>query len=138
MDVEHTKATNRCEVLTQMNMSLEEDRRSLMDQVHNQLFYHSESFILQKNWIISYYESFLHRLMTYTVFKILKLLLLNLCVNVYLVNLFVLRQARYFLVFIIMANFLLGFSSFDSISRLVDSNDGRQGAFSSGRKMLCR
>jgi hypothetical protein len=34
MDVEHTKATNRCEVLTQMNMSLEEDRRSLMDQVN--------------------------------------------------------------------------------------------------------
>ena len=33
MDVEHTKAMNRCEVLTQMNMSLEEDRRSLMDQV---------------------------------------------------------------------------------------------------------
>ena len=35
MDVEHTKATNRCEVLTQMNMSLEEDRRSLMDQVQS-------------------------------------------------------------------------------------------------------
>ena len=33
LDVEHTKAMNRCEVLTQMNMSLEEDRRSLMDQV---------------------------------------------------------------------------------------------------------
>ena len=33
MDVEHSKAVNRCEVLAQMNSSLEEDRRSLMSQV---------------------------------------------------------------------------------------------------------
>ncbi len=33
MDVEHSKAVNRCEVLAQMNGSLEEDRRSLMSQV---------------------------------------------------------------------------------------------------------
>ena len=33
MDVEHSKALNRCEVLTQMNSSLEEDRKSLMSQV---------------------------------------------------------------------------------------------------------
>ena len=33
LDVEHSKALNRCEVLTQMNNSLEEDRKSLMSQV---------------------------------------------------------------------------------------------------------
>ena len=33
MDVENSKAANRCEVLTQMNSSLEEDRRNLMSQV---------------------------------------------------------------------------------------------------------
>lgn len=33
MDVEHSKALNRCEVLAQMNNSLEDDRRSLMSQV---------------------------------------------------------------------------------------------------------
>ena len=33
LDVEHTKALNRCEVLTTLNMSLEEDRKNLMSQV---------------------------------------------------------------------------------------------------------
>ena len=33
LDVEHTKAMNRCEVLSQLNVSLEEDRKSLMSQV---------------------------------------------------------------------------------------------------------
>ena len=33
IDVEHTKALNRCEVLAQLNMSLEDDRKSLMSQV---------------------------------------------------------------------------------------------------------
>ena len=33
MDVENSKAANRCEVLTQMNSSLEEDRKNLMSQV---------------------------------------------------------------------------------------------------------
>ncbi len=33
MDVEHSKAVNRCEVLSQMNSSLEDDRKSLMSQV---------------------------------------------------------------------------------------------------------
>ena len=33
IDVEHTKALNRCEVLAQLNISLEEDRKSLMSQV---------------------------------------------------------------------------------------------------------
>ena len=33
LDVENTKITNRCEVLHQLNLSLEEDRKSLMSQV---------------------------------------------------------------------------------------------------------
>ena len=33
VDVEHTKLLNRCEVLEQMNNSLEEDRKKLMNQV---------------------------------------------------------------------------------------------------------
>ena len=33
LDVENTKVTNRCEVLHQLNLSLEEDRKSLMSQV---------------------------------------------------------------------------------------------------------
>lgn len=33
MDVEHSKAANRCEVLQQMNSSLEDDRKNLMSQV---------------------------------------------------------------------------------------------------------
>ena len=33
LDVEHSKALNRCEVLAQMNLSLEEDRKNLMSQV---------------------------------------------------------------------------------------------------------
>ena len=33
LDVEHTKAVNRCEVLATLNMSLEEDRKNLMSQV---------------------------------------------------------------------------------------------------------
>jgi chromosome segregation ATPase len=33
MDVEHSKAVNRCEVLAHLNNSLEEDRKSLMNQV---------------------------------------------------------------------------------------------------------
>lgn len=33
LEIEHSKALNRCEVLGQMNMSLEEDRKSLMSQV---------------------------------------------------------------------------------------------------------
>ena len=33
MEVEHAKAVNRCEVLSQMNNSLEDDRRGLMSQV---------------------------------------------------------------------------------------------------------
>ena len=33
LDVEHTKAVNRCEVLSTLNMSLEEDRKNLMSQV---------------------------------------------------------------------------------------------------------
>ena len=35
LDVEHTKAVNRCEVLSTLNMSLEEDRKNLMSQVRN-------------------------------------------------------------------------------------------------------
>ena len=33
LDVEHTKAVNRCEVLATLNLSLEEDRKNLMSQV---------------------------------------------------------------------------------------------------------
>ncbi len=33
LDVENSKITNRCEVLHQLNLSLEEDRKSLMSQV---------------------------------------------------------------------------------------------------------
>merc|ERR1712218_343064 len=33
LDVENTKENNRCEVLAQLNMSLEDDRKSLMSQV---------------------------------------------------------------------------------------------------------
>ena len=33
IDVEHSKALNKCEVLLQLNSSLEEDRKSLMNQV---------------------------------------------------------------------------------------------------------
>ena len=33
LDVENTKITNSCEVLHQLNLSLEEDRKSLMSQV---------------------------------------------------------------------------------------------------------
>ena len=35
LDVEHTKAVNRCEVLATLNMSLEEDRKNLMSQVRS-------------------------------------------------------------------------------------------------------
>lgn len=33
LDVEHSKAINRCEVLSQLNLALEEDRKALMSQV---------------------------------------------------------------------------------------------------------
>lgn len=38
IDVEHSKALNRCEVLSQMNESLEDDRKALMSQVRIHTF----------------------------------------------------------------------------------------------------
>merc|ERR1712200_217825 len=41
-DVENSKVTNRCEVLHQLNLSLEEDRKSLMSQVSLLLYQYHE------------------------------------------------------------------------------------------------
>lgn len=42
LDVENSKITNRCEVLHQLNLSLEEDRKSLMSQVSLLLYQYHE------------------------------------------------------------------------------------------------